>query len=86
METAKVTAKGRITIPRAIRDALSIGCGDVLAFRIDDGIGVRVIPVRDAPRPLRGFLADAADAGKRQDAFLRATLRRRAAAKHAGTG
>ena len=87
METAKVTAKGQITIPKAIREALSVSRGDVLAFRIDDSIGVRVFPVRNAPKPLRGFLADAADAdtGKRDDAWLRATLRRRAAAKHART-
>lgn len=85
METAKVTAKGQITIPKAIREALSVNRGDVLAFRIDDSIGVRVFPIRNAPKPLRGFLADAADAGKRDDAWLRATLRRRAAAKHGRT-
>ena len=88
METAKVTAKGQITIPKAIREALSVSRGDVLAFRIDDRIGVRVFPVRNAPKPLRGFLADAADAtdaGKRDDAWLRTTLRRRAATKHART-
>lgn len=85
METAKVTAKGQITIPKAIREVLSVSRGDVLAFRIDDSIGVRVFPIRNAPKPLRGFLSDAADAGKRDDAWLRTALRRRAAAKHART-
>ncbi len=82
MDTAKVTAKGQITIPKAVREALSVGRGDVLAFQIDDRIGVRVFPVRKTLKPLRGFLADAADAGKREDAWVRAMLRRRAAAKH----
>lgn len=85
METAKVTAKGQITIPKAIREALSVSRGDVLAFQIDRSFGVRVFPVRNDPNPLRGFLAEATDAGKRDDAWLRATLRRRAAAKHGRT-
>ena len=36
METsAKVTAKGQITIPKAVRDALGLGTGDSVLFRVD---------------------------------------------------
>ncbi|MCY4630238.1 MAG: AbrB/MazE/SpoVT family DNA-binding domain-containing protein [bacterium] len=33
---AKVTSKGQITIPKAVRDALGIAEGDRVVFRIDD--------------------------------------------------
>jgi len=36
METsATVTAKGQITIPKAVRDALGLGTGDSVLFRVD---------------------------------------------------
>lgn len=42
---AKITSKGRITLPIAIRKALGVRAGDVLLFE-EDKTGVRVRPVR----------------------------------------
>lgn len=42
---AKITSKGQITVPVAIRRALGVGPGDVLSFEQDKS-GVRVRPVR----------------------------------------
>ena len=42
---AKITSKGQITVPLAIRQALGVGPGDVLSFE-QDKTGVRVLPVR----------------------------------------
>ncbi len=42
---AKITTKGQITVPLAIRRALRVGPGDALLFETDKG-GVRVLPVR----------------------------------------
>lgn len=44
-EQAKITSKGQITVPVAIRRALGVGPGDVLSFERDKS-GVRVRPVR----------------------------------------
>jgi AbrB family looped-hinge helix DNA binding protein len=44
-EQAKITSKGQITVPAAIRRALGVGPGDVLSFE-QDKTGVRVRPVR----------------------------------------
>jgi AbrB family looped-hinge helix DNA binding protein len=41
----KITSKGRITVPLAIRNALGVRAGDVLLFEEDD-TGVRVRPLR----------------------------------------
>ena len=42
---AKITSKGRITLPLAIRRALGVRAGDMLLFE-EDKSGVRVRPVR----------------------------------------
>ena len=36
--TAKVTSKGQITLPVAIREALSVAPGDRVSFLLEDGI------------------------------------------------
>ena len=33
--TAKITTKGQVTIPRAVREALGVGEGDSLVFRVE---------------------------------------------------
>ncbi|MDZ7678216.1 MAG: AbrB/MazE/SpoVT family DNA-binding domain-containing protein [Acidimicrobiales bacterium] len=33
--TAKVTSKGQVTVPKAVRDALGIAAGDHLVFRVE---------------------------------------------------
>jgi AbrB family looped-hinge helix DNA binding protein len=43
--TAKITSKGQITIPKAVRDELGVSAGDSLRFRVEDGSAV-VTPVR----------------------------------------
>lgn len=38
MSTAKVTSKGQITIPKAVRDRLGLRSGDEVEFLEEDGI------------------------------------------------
>ena len=47
---ARVTSKGQITIPRAVREALGLGEGDHVVFRVEGG---RALLARTAgpPRP-----------------------------------
>jgi antitoxin PrlF len=42
METAKISSQGQVTIPKAIRDKLSVNNGDELAF-IDYGTHIGII-------------------------------------------
>jgi len=37
---AKVTSKGQVTIPKPVRDALGVGAGDELLFRVIEGHAV----------------------------------------------
>ena len=37
---ARVTSKGQVTIPKAVRDALGVGPGDHLLFRVVEGHAV----------------------------------------------
>ena len=66
MDTAKITSKGQITIPRQVRVRLAVEPGDQLAFEFDEGGLLRVTPVREPLPPLRGFLAKDT-AGRRLD-------------------
>ena len=45
LKTAKITAKGQITVPNEIRRALGVGAGDRLGFEEVDG-EIRIVPVR----------------------------------------
>ena len=44
-KTAKITAKGQITVPNEVRRALGISAGDRLGFEERDG-QMRVVPIR----------------------------------------
>lgn len=82
VDTAKITTRGQITIPKRVREMMAVESGDVLVFEFDDRRGVRVIPVRKVGRPLKGFLAEYADHRKLDDRRIRSALRQRAARKH----
>ena len=82
METAKITTKGQITIPKKIRELLDVESGDRLAFELDAEAGVRAIPIRRSLKPLRGLLAEHATGRRVDDGQIRTALRRRAARKY----
>ena len=49
MTESGVTAKGQITLPKAVREALGVQTGDRLRYIIQDG-EVRIRPVRPMSR------------------------------------
>lgn len=56
MATATITAKGQITIPKEIRDALALQFGDQVIF-VQEGDRVFLLPVRrKGIAQLRGIL------------------------------
>lgn len=83
MNTAKVTSKGQVTIPKQVRRLMAIETGDRLAFELEEDGRLRVSRVRHEPRPLRGMLSEYAGDHPVDDEQVRAALRRRAAAKYA---
>jgi antitoxin PrlF len=56
MGASRMTSKGQITVPKAVRDALGVVPGDRLAFRIEDDGRVLVEPETVDIRTLRGVL------------------------------
>jgi AbrB family looped-hinge helix DNA binding protein len=56
MPRAKVTSKGQITIPRAIRRALNVRAGDSLDFDVSHSGDVVVRAVLGDVRDLKGLL------------------------------
>ena len=49
MIESAITSKGQTTLPKAVREALSVGPGDKVRYVILDG-EVRIIPVRPINR------------------------------------
>ena len=76
--SARVTSKGQVTIPRAVREALAIEEGDALIFRVE---GQRAIVARSPDlMALAGSVSvAAAKRGTPWDEVLRQTRRSRAA-------
>lgn len=58
-EVCTITAKGQTTVPKAIRQALGVGYGGRIAFRVEGGsVTVRALPEEDGADPaLAPFLA-----------------------------
>lgn len=53
---ATITAKGQVTVPKAIRDKLKLKPGDRVDFVLDSGDEVRVVPVTASVRQLKGMV------------------------------
>ena len=83
MNTARVTSKGQVTIPKRVRNLMAIETGDRLAFEFfeDGSLHVRRIPSEG--RPLRGLLSEYAKADKVDEERVRVALHQRAAMKYA---
>ena len=82
MNTAKVTSKGQVTIPKRIRNLMAIDTGDRLAFDLDEDGSLRVSRVRSEGPPLRGLLSAYVKGGKVDEGRIREALRQRAATKY----
>lgn len=57
MAEAKLTSKGQITLPKAIREHLQLRTGDRLEFLVDDDGTVRLWPVTRDVTVLKGMLS-----------------------------
>ncbi len=77
---ARVTSKGQVTIPRAVREALTIEEGDQVVFRVE---GQRAILARSADlMQLAGSVTvPAAKRGTPWDQVVRETRKARAASR-----
>jgi antitoxin PrlF len=57
-EVCTITAKGQTTVPKVIRNALGIGYGGRIAFRVEGGIvSVHAVTESEADPALAPFLA-----------------------------
>ncbi len=77
---ARLTSKGQVTIPKAVRDALGLRDGDEIVFRVD---GTRAVLARTTDLlELAGSVpVPAAKRGATWDEVRRQTRRARAAAR-----
>ena len=82
MDTAKVTSKGQVTIPKRVRTLMAIETGDRLAFALDEDGSLQVSRVRTEKPPLRGLLSEYVKAGRVDEERVRTALRQRVAAKY----
>lgn len=57
-EVCTITAKGQTTVPKAIRQALGVGYGGRIAFRVEGGVvSVHAVAEPEADPALAPFLA-----------------------------
>jgi len=57
-EVCTITAKGQTTVPKAIRQALGVGYGSRIAFRVEDGtVSVHAVTEPEEDPALVPFLA-----------------------------
>lgn len=87
MPTSTLTSKGQITIPKPIRDRLSLKVGERLLFSLDNRGGIKVQRQQaEKIEILQGLLRHLA--GKQPVTLekMRDAVRQRAARKQAGTG
>ena len=56
MNTATLTSKGQITVPKPIRERLNIQPGDRIHFLIEDDGTITFMPVKSDVRELKGIL------------------------------
>lgn len=56
MNTATLTSKGQITVPKAIRERLNLQPGDRIYFFIEDDGAVTFLPAKSDVRELKGIL------------------------------
>lgn len=77
MDVAKVTAKGQITIPSDVREAIGIRTGDKVVFvRMDDGsVSLRNSNLEAIQRAQEGFEGAAAEAGLADENDLNALIK-----------
>ncbi len=57
MSTSKITSKGQITLPKAVRDFLKLGVGDTVDFVIKENHEVLLRPKTIDLRSLKGSLS-----------------------------
>lgn len=47
-EVCTITAKGQTTVPKTVRQALGVGCGGRIAFRVEKGrVTVHALPAEE---------------------------------------
>jgi antitoxin PrlF len=57
-EICTITAKGQTTVPKAVRQALGVGYGGRIAFRVDDhSVTIHALPEDDRDPALAPFLS-----------------------------
>jgi antitoxin PrlF len=57
-EICTITAKGQTTVPRAVRQALGVGYGGRIAFRVNDhSVTIHALPENDVDPALEPFLS-----------------------------
>ena len=78
VRTARVTVKGQVTIPKAVREQLEIRDGDAVALEVTDGVAIlrRVRPI-----DLRDFFGLLAEGPPAEGPPFAGRARERAAAR-----